>query len=78
MKLASQLENYTSKACEWLAERNLELSSVQSGRDAWTIAHQCGITRHAYDISRDITDAHIQTALEKIFPNVTFRDKKRY
>jgi len=50
---------------------------VQSGVDAWTIAHRAGITREAY-VDRDVTDGHIQTALEKIFPNAVFKDRKTY
>ena len=50
---------------------------IKTGRDAWSIAHRAGIVRDAY-ADREIVDAHIQTALEKIFPNADFLDKKIY
>ena len=53
-------------------------SSIRTGRDAWFVAHSAGIVREAYAMDRDIHDAHIQTALQKIFPNAVFRDKKVY
>ena len=52
--------------------------SIVSGVDAWTVAGRAGITRHAYDLGRDIHDAHIQTALQVIFPNAVFKDRKVY
>lgn len=54
---------------------------ILTGVVAWTIAHNSGIVHDAYygiGKGKDIHDAHIQTALEKIFPNCVFRDKKRY
>ncbi len=65
-------------AKEWLeANTQLTLNDPIIGKDVWEVAHRCGITREAY-ADRDANDAHIQTALEKIFPNATFQDKKRY
>ena len=64
----------------WLANNTRKgntRADVLNGIDAWTIAHRCGITNDAYQ-DRDIVDAHIQTALEKIFPNCLFKDKKVY
>ena len=52
--------------------------SIVSGVDAWTVAGRAGITRHAYDLGRDIHDAHIQTALQVVFPNAVFKDRKVY
>lgn len=50
---------------------------VKTGAEAWAIASRCGVTRDAYtDLS--VTDGHIQTALEKIFPNAVFLDSKVY
>ena len=80
---AETVNRWRNMADDWMAAniqipwRNV-LDRVFTGRDAWTIAHRAGICREAYDMSRDIHDAHIQTALEKIFPNAVFRDKKRY
>ena len=80
MRLSSYLEQYKVKASVWLSDNgySLSLSDIKTGIDAWTVAHKCGITKHAYDLSRDVKDAHIQTALESIFPNVSFKDKKVY
>lgn len=68
---------WTEMAANYLGQRGHDLSEVKQGVDAWTIAHQTGITREAYE-DRSVTDAHIQTALEKVFPDVTFKDKKVY
>lgn len=51
--------------------------TIQTGSGAWAIAHNAGVTREAY-ADRSILDAHIQTALEKIFPNAKFKDRKVY
>jgi hypothetical protein len=69
--------------CEsWMASNSVNARAnrlaVVTGRDAWTIAHLAGVVREAYAMDRDIHDAHIQTALQKIFPNAVFRDKKVY
>lgn len=72
------VEVWRKTATEYLAKNcNLTPQSISTGRGAWTIAHNCGITREAYN-DRAITDGHIQTALEAIFPNAVFRDKKVY
>lgn len=79
IRLASELEAYRALAVNWLAEHTtLRSADILTGKDAWTIAHNAGITRKAYEMGRDITDAHIQTALERIFPNAVFKDAKRY
>lgn len=52
-------------------------SQVLSGSSAWFVADRCGILREAY-ADRSVTDGHIQTALEEIFSNATFRDQKVY
>jgi len=53
------------------------LEMIKEGRDAWTIAHRCGITTEAYK-DRTVTDGHIQTALQTIFVNAVFKDRKVY
>ena len=69
---------WTSQAKDWLESKlPVTLSDVKTGKDAWTVAHRCGITKEAYK-DRNVVDAHIQTALESIFPNAVFMDKKRY
>lgn len=60
------------------AEYNLALSDIKTGREAWGAAHKAGITSEGYAMGRDIHDAHIQTALERIFPNAEFKDRKVY
>lgn len=62
------LQNKYSKSLDW----------ITTGKDAWTVAHAVEIPRQAYALGRDIHDAHIRTALEKIFPKAVFRDKKVY
>jgi hypothetical protein len=78
MRLASHLSDYTARADSWLAARGYTRADIKTGRDAWAVAHGADITRHAYSLSRDIVDAHIQTALERIFPHAVFSDAKRY
>lgn len=51
--------------------------SIRTGSGAWAIAHNAGVTREAY-ADRSVIDAHIQTALERIFPNAVFKDPKVY
>jgi hypothetical protein len=52
-------------------------TDIYLGAEAWAIAHNCGITREAYD-DRSVADAHIVTALKQIFPNAKFSDKYAY
>lgn len=85
MKLGHLLDNWEERARQWLIDHAAKtghplarLEDVDRGVDAWAVAHSAGLTREAYDMGRDINDAHIQTALEKIFPNAYFKDKKRY
>ena len=50
---------------------------VVDGASAWTLVRRSGVLDEAYQ-DRSVVDAHIQTAMETIFPNVRFRDKKVY
>lgn len=82
---AEYIEQFKSLADIWLAERDLSRGQVTAGTDAWHIAFKAGITDICYgNTSKDLpgiencVDAHIQTALQKVFPNVVFRDKKVY
>lgn len=80
-KINALMINKWRNMCEkWLAgsPESATCSSIITGRDAWTVAHRAGIVQEAYAMGQDIHDAHIQTALEKIFPNAVFRDAKRY
>tara|TARA_R110000868_G_scaffold76760_10_gene220473 strand:- start:610 stop:846 length:237 start_codon:yes stop_codon:yes gene_type:complete len=78
VKLSAHIADYTERAVIALTSSNLSRRDITTGREAWQIAHRAGIVRHAYDIDRSITDAHVQTALEAIFPYAVFKDKKRY
>lgn len=70
------------KSAEYLARFSYTLESVETGADAWTVLHKSGAYRAIGDEYPsgypDYSDGHLQTALEGIFPNVVFRDKKRY
>lgn len=82
MHISNDMINaWTIKASTWLASATngkLTRNDITAGVDAWAVAHRAGITNEAYAISRDIVDAHIQTALSRIFPNAVFKDAKRY
>lgn len=64
---------------DWTARADvvIDRATVVTGLAAWDMAHKLGFTNEAYK-DRDILDAHIQTALEKVFPNAVFKDKKVY
>ena len=74
----AMVQDWRARASEYLAGRGYTLDDVKTGSDAWVVAHAIKATNEAYDISRDITDAHIKTVLAKIFPNAVFKDKYRY
>ena len=71
------IERWTVQATDWLAPRNYTCTDIVTGVDAWTVASRCGITSEAYK-DRNVVDAHIQTALTRVFPRAVFKDKKRY
>lgn len=81
-KIAADTVTAWRARCDaWLAENTsprATLADVLTGRDAWTVGHRAGVVQEAYAMGRDIHDAHIQTALQAIFPNAAFRDAKRY
>ena len=83
---AEKVEQFRKMAANWLFN-TLQLSTddVLTGSDAWIVACKSGITEQCYgNTAKDIpamvgvNDAHIRTALEKIFPNAVFKDKKVY
>jgi hypothetical protein len=59
-------------ATEHLARYGRTPEDVTAGVDAWNIAHRIGMVLDMYRTDPDINDAHIQTALRRIFPNATF------
>ena len=74
---AQTIAQWTDLATAWLAPHNLTPAAILTGRDAWTVAARCGINDHAYS-DRTVTDGHIQTALQSVFPNAVFEDRKVY
>lgn len=71
------VEAWRKRSADWLTAANgASLEQVTSPADAWHIAHKAGYWREANDAG--INDGPVQTALEKIFPNVKFNDAKRY
>jgi len=73
-----KIAEWAGKAEVWLKANTSQVpATIRFGRDAWTVAHACGITEEAYK-DRSVLDAHIQTALEKIFRKAIFLDPKRY
>ena len=79
MKLAENIPSWTIQVEHWLkVNATTTRHDVKTGRDAWIVAHRAGVTHAAYDLSRDVTDGHIQSALERVFPNAVFQDRKVY
>lgn len=73
------VNHWRSTISAWLEANypNYTIETIRMGSDAWAVAHRAGVLNEAYT-DRTVADAHIQTALEQIFPNVTFKDAKRY
>lgn len=71
------IARWTAEASKTLEAMGFKLEDVTTGNDAWYIAHRSGIANEAYQ-DRTVVDAHIKTALEKIFPNAVFKDKYTY
>lgn len=86
------IEQFKGLAADWLADgskfkdgKSRELSDIKTGADAWHIASRAGITDICYgNTAKDLPgipdchDAHIKTALAKVFPNAEFADKYSY
>lgn len=70
----NQVDDYLVKHSRTGATRD----TVVHGALAWEIAHRAGIVQAAYALGSSVKDGHIQTALEAIFYNADFVDKKRY
>ena len=78
MKLSYKLDQYRAMIDATLAAHNLKRDDLTEGWQAWRVAGKAGVLDDAYSISRDITDGHIQTALQTLMPRVAFKDKKVY
>jgi hypothetical protein len=78
-------ETFMADGSKWADGKPKACSMVVTGSQAWGIAHRSGITEFCYgNTAKDypgiegICDAHIVTALKKIFPNAVFKDSYRY
>ena len=79
MKIDKQtLERWNKFCVLLLAEHGYKTDQVKTGREAWNIAHKLDIPKEAYHIDDSIVDAHIVTALKRIFPNAIFKDTCNY
>ena len=81
----NMIARFADMASAWLAPQGYSNSDVKLGSDAWLIANRAGITEICYgNTAKDIPgipdchDAHIKTALAKVFPNAVFKDKYHY
>lgn len=72
-----QISRWHEMVRQYLVRLGSHAGKVEQGWQAWNIADKVGILREAY-LDRTVTDGHIQTALQKVFPNCTFKDKKVY
>lgn len=83
--IASMARDYMANGANWSDGDPKDCGMVESGALAWELAHRAGITSYCYgDTSRDMpgipdcVDAHIKTALARIFPNAVFKDRYAY
>lgn len=74
---AETIDRWATMAADCLGQRGYDLYDVKFGSEAWSVAHTAGITKEAYE-DRSVVDAHIVSALRKIFPNAVFKDKYIY
>lgn len=73
-----KVKHWGELAEKWLNEKHgISCVDIKMGVEAWVIAHRTGISSDAYK-DDTVTDAHIKTALQKIFPNAVFKDKYHY
>ena len=57
--------------------RPMNRYKVETGGLAWLLAGELGMLKEAYS-DRKITDAHVKTALKRVFPNAHFADAYHY
>jgi hypothetical protein len=79
------IEQFRTLATSFLADgsrftdgKPRKCEDIQQGATAWEIAHRVGIVRICYEEIPACCDAHIKTALAKIFPNAVFADTYRH
>jgi hypothetical protein len=75
---SNDIEMFREQAEGFLTLRGYSIDDVKLGSDAWTVAHNVGFASYCYDLGRDIYDAHIVTAMKKVFPNAVFKDRYSY
>jgi hypothetical protein len=71
------VEDEQGHADTFLRDHGLIHSDITRGVDAWSVAHATGLMQRAYKL-HVYNDAHIQTFLAKVFPNVIFAEAPRY
>lgn len=73
------ISRWTKKVTDYLShsDSGYVADDIKTGGHAWQIAHRVDITFEAYS-DRSVVDAHIVTALKKIFPNAVFKDTYTY
>ena len=79
----AQIENIRTMGLAWLADKGLTESDIKTVADRYTVLHRSGAymalepkTAGGYP---DLTDAHIETALCKAWPNAPrSAQSKRY
>lgn len=71
------LARWNKTVAEYVKDEGYDISDVKTGAHAWIIAHKTYIAREAYEDS-SVVDAHIKTALQKIFPKAVFKDTYSY
>jgi hypothetical protein len=75
------IEQWATMIDAWLNDKapTFSRATITSGSDAWVVwSRAVNNPLNVYKAMPDVTDGHIQTALERIFPSVTFKDAKRY
>jgi hypothetical protein len=71
------LARWNKAVAQYVKDAGYHINDVETGAHAWIIAHKTDITREAYE-DRSVVDAHIKTALQKIFPKAVFKDTYSY
>jgi len=77
MKLANQFDKIKSACHAFCEQRKVPVDEIVTGADAWTVFSRSGVSHEVY-ADRTVTDGHIQTVLEKVFPNAVFKDRRVY
>ena len=74
---AETVQNWMDRADAYLTKTDYTIADVREGAHAWALANILGFTREAYE-DRTVVDAHIKTALQKVFPDAVFKDRYTY